>query len=679
MIVAVLHLSDIHFKCDRANPARARIPQIAGAVRASNMLIDHCIVVISGDVAFSGQKSQYDEAIAFVRDLKAELTKHYGDVFFAVVPGNHDCNYDTKSEVREILIKEIRGNNEPTFASGIVAELLRPQAEFFHFWAESSGGGSSDSCWLTKRHEIDLEKHQVRINLLNTALLSSLEEERGGLKFPIDVAEETLALHDGADLVLTVFHHPYPWFETTNANKFRGVVESSSDLVLTGHEHVVSVYQKQVITGENLTYLEGAVLHSEDAPDSGFNVVLFDLQRKTQKAIAFRWAGASFEPLVERKWAPFTRSASFGRTFRNAPDFEHYLEAAGTGFTHPRRPVLKLDDIYVYPDLRKISLTPEITHAPEMQIVASEDVTGYIHSCKALLVSGTDHAGKSAMARKLYRDLQSQSIVPILLRGRDAKFLDDDAFSRAIEQAFKEQYDQASLEAFKQLPPDSKALIFDDWHHARFGARQQKRTAETARRVFGRVVVLVGDLVRVEEIARSEKDSEPFLGFERCEIRPLSHVLRGRLIEKWLTLGRDVHPDDPALVREIQRVEKVIRTLLGKQLLPSYPLWILIILQNFESGRGASSPAGSIGYLYEHLITEALARAVTDVVRLDILYVVLSRLSFHLFEKQTKHFARSDVQEVVTRYFEESDIKLDVSEVINALLCADLIFQVDGN
>ncbi len=55
-------------------------------------------VAVTGDIAFSGKKPEYDEALKFFEKLKGILPK---ETEFLVVAGNHDVDRDQLDEFGE--------------------------------------------------------------------------------------------------------------------------------------------------------------------------------------------------------------------------------------------------------------------------------------------------------------------------------------------------------------------------------------------------------------------------------------------------------------------------------------------------------------------------------------------------------------------------------------------------
>ena len=62
-------------------------------------------------------------------------------------------------------------------------------------------------------------------------------------------------------------------------------------------------------------------------------------------------------------------------------------------------------------------------------------------------------------------------------------------------------------------------------------------------------------------------------------IQPFGHVGRNRLIERWMLLGESADPEDSTFVRQLARVNETLNTLVGKNHIPSYPVYVLSVLQ----------------------------------------------------------------------------------------------------
>src|ERR1700722_12704632 len=92
MRAAIVHLSDIHFRAAN-NPIEARLPQLAAAICSTDPTCTEYLVLLSGDIADTGQEVEYETAKAFFNDLTSAISQRQPgcNIRYFTIPGNHDC------------------------------------------------------------------------------------------------------------------------------------------------------------------------------------------------------------------------------------------------------------------------------------------------------------------------------------------------------------------------------------------------------------------------------------------------------------------------------------------------------------------------------------------------------------------------------------------------------------
>ena len=274
----LLHLSDIHFRA-QANPILQKLAAIVAATRTHGAGINACIIAASGDIAFSGKQEEYKEAEIFFASLRTSLQEVLPNIpiHWAFIPGNPDCDHNKATSMRRMILKSTPAVLDEIGKgdTSIVDTATEVQREFFQFFnkLEPGAGPSSGDRRLKYTAKSQINGESVSLECYNTAWLSQLEEKQGKLFFP-----ENLLRDEKSDscLAISMFHHPYNWLNPDNARRFRKHVETTADVILTGHEHVPDVYEKTRVLGQVTHYVEGAVLQDSDENMSGFNVLLID-------------------------------------------------------------------------------------------------------------------------------------------------------------------------------------------------------------------------------------------------------------------------------------------------------------------------------------------------------------------------------------------------------------------
>lgn len=100
MKLGVLHLSDIHFRHDSA-PCKEYGESIARACYQTAHQSNEFVIIVTGDIAFSGRSTEYGYARELLTTISSMLETELGrDVHIFLVPGNHDCTLIPEDEIR---------------------------------------------------------------------------------------------------------------------------------------------------------------------------------------------------------------------------------------------------------------------------------------------------------------------------------------------------------------------------------------------------------------------------------------------------------------------------------------------------------------------------------------------------------------------------------------------------
>ncbi len=669
MKLAILHLSDIHFRrAPDSNPVLERTEQIAGAFRSlSEFQFDACFVAITGDIACSGNAEEYSVALDFVSALQEAMTDFpFGPDSFVFVPGNHDCDFSQPNSIRQAIIQNtIRsGGDLSDISREIVSKCLEPQKEYFRFISIFGGNELTETRQLYNERSVSVAGKTVVFRCFNTAWMSELQEKQGRLFFPIHL------VNDGgdsqADLVVALLHHPFRWFESDNARSFKKHVEANTDIILTGHEHVHDRYRKDSFAGHTSEYMEGFLLQEVDGLDSGFSAIVIDLKDSRQQSVAWHWAKNGYRLSTQPHWIPFGR-AHRSSLLTNTGQFTSDLTDLGAALTHPRKETIFLEDLFIYPDLDRLS-----TNAWKSgKLAQTDDIVGsrslIDEPLPETLILGSDRAGKTALAKALYLGLQGKRLTPLLLQGRSLKTgHDEEALKSVIAEAVSEQYGEAFVEAYQQHPSSEKVLIIDDLQDAKINQSGQEALINNLRPRFGNIIALAHESFFLSELTQTRPEAVGFIAFSTFKLRQMGHRLRGALIDRWIGLGQEYNSDERALTQKVDMLELQIRELLGKNLLPSYPIFVLIILQTYESQQALHTASGSYGYYYEALITAALHNK-SGAIPHDTIYTFVGSIAYKMFTERLATLSPANFDSTLEAYRKKHKVAPNRDEMLRVL------------
>lgn len=675
--ILIVHLSDLHIRADSENPALERLLKAGSALGARSELlagIDGCLIALTGDLAFSGKAREYALLLEACRDLKACLEDRLRTTTtFVAVPGNHDCDFQAGDAVRETLI---RNANPEVINDKYVDQCTFVQSNFRTFCDDLCGAGhrAEERAALTARW-IKVGRATILVYLFNTAWMSELKEKQGAILFPHYTLDRLPADSPPSHLTISAFHHPYNWLEANNARRFRSEIERISDIILTGHEHVPQESQRLKTSGEHNAYLEGGVLQTHDRDESSFNALLVDIDTQQQTSFLFEWSpeNEQYELSESRQPAPFLRNQSrFRNEFNLTSDATAFLTDPGDIYNHPRKSIVRLSDLFVYPDLKESPLF----HPDSEEVREIRDPLDYVLKEEAVLISAPDLAGKTALAKTLFSDLHRRGMVPILIEGRTIRESETQAVHRLIDNAFRRHYGADNLERYRQLDPERRAIIVDDFHHSELKERGRGEFLLEIER-FSRYCVVIGnDEIEISSVLGNEVTASKF---SHCCIGALSRARQYELVSRWHCLGTTAADDMEAISKRIERTDRKISVLTGgNQLLPCYPAIILLCLQRLDSTVPVDNNIGSYGHLYESVLTRRLDSGVSSKIDIDTKQQVLAEFAYHLFKRNVSSLSEQEFDKFYREHCEKFSIPYDLTNTTKELLQSSIIHHKHG-
>jgi len=214
MKIALVHLSDIHLRSSH-DVVLTRKKYFVAACRPVFQECDHAIIVVSGDIAFSGKKEEYDIAYSFFKDIEASLVEEHRNIKtfnWVLVPGNHDCDF-IDQEIREDVLKAVE--NQDSIDDKRKEYLLTPQKSFWDFYGSLLGQQIND--YVSFQRIIDIDGLSLIFNCYNTALYSRLHEVAGSLIVPENaMLQRKISRNHG--VMISVFHHNSGWLSSSTRN-----------------------------------------------------------------------------------------------------------------------------------------------------------------------------------------------------------------------------------------------------------------------------------------------------------------------------------------------------------------------------------------------------------------------------------------------------------------------------
>jgi predicted MPP superfamily phosphohydrolase len=232
-----LHLSDFHFGTDEYGEdslAESIVNHIKG--RPSGI---PDLIFITGDIAFAGQYSQYEQ---FAQQFFNPLIKLLGvdaEKRIFIVPGNHDLDRKTHKLIkRSALQDDCPRFFDPTEDGfGQRKEIIERFQGFTYADSTAIGGG-----WLESEAGVFVDRRTIQgIDLgilgINTAWHCQDKHDCEAITPGANLVKEGLKQIKGCTLRIVLGHHPIEWFRDDERRSIERLFREYGVVYLHGHLH----------------------------------------------------------------------------------------------------------------------------------------------------------------------------------------------------------------------------------------------------------------------------------------------------------------------------------------------------------------------------------------------------------------------------------------------------------
>ena len=297
MELRFLHLSDLHFKTRSRDPATALGQDLVNSslLKTLGQLGSKPdFIVVTGDIAFSAQREEYDLAAHFFERLLEAVELPKERLF--MVPGNHDVD---RHEVKDSHVKRWYPFDSQEELSELLADndffpiLMRKFAPYRDSAFQATGRRLLDEetyHWSdTLRMDKGGRELSIRLLGLNSALMAGYDgDDEKNLAFGI--AQVRDAVGDGmsdVDLSIGLHHHPFDCFHNCDEPQLNKL-KHELDMILTGHLHEGRAAATHDASGTTALLAAGACFERREH-DNDFNEVHIDLTNGTGEVTFYKY------------------------------------------------------------------------------------------------------------------------------------------------------------------------------------------------------------------------------------------------------------------------------------------------------------------------------------------------------------------------------------------------------
>ncbi|SDQ38449.1 Calcineurin-like phosphoesterase [Pseudomonas sp. UC 17F4] len=290
MSAVFVHVSDIHFGQEKDDRV-----QIHGDVK-QQLILDAKEVVskipggaahgilVTGDIAQSGVKAEYDEAAKWLDELAGSIG--VGIDCVQMVPGNHDLDRSKLTAGVRLILDRIRDGGAAEFGEFLNDASIREAlfARFKDYGSFSFGYNcplNNDGVYASEMVVTLAPGRAIRFIRLNSSLLCHGKERDEHPELMIGARQFTIPREDGVENIILV-HHPLGWYK--DREQVQTYVRNRARVFISGHEHDPKVSVDSVEPGCDLMMLAaGATVPFKSNAEYTFtyNVIEFDWDAET--------------------------------------------------------------------------------------------------------------------------------------------------------------------------------------------------------------------------------------------------------------------------------------------------------------------------------------------------------------------------------------------------------------
>lgn len=654
MKLQILHLSDMHFE-KREDSFEIKIDKMMQVINTFDDA-DECIIVISGDLAAKGCSYEYRSVASLVGALFKELggKKYNGKkIEFVCVPGNHDIDF-SKFEITFDIIKEAYKKDE---IDNVVNMYISNMGAFFAF-------ARHKECFLedviVSKKVIEYGNKKVGFVLLNTAPLSLLggNAEDMGRHYLANKYIEKLEQATEADINILVMHHSIEWFNSSCKDRLRKIISKKYSLVITGHEHLPIGESRNFNRNGDVQYIQGNALYGFAIEGNGFCIIDIDLDQSKMVGHSILWKNKIYVP---EKILEGTIRKSYGTNLTIKREFLEEISIDNQG--------KKIDDYYVFPSF-SYNVYKENEDTEKHDVETESELTELISRYNKIFITGEHKAGKTILAKKLYKSFLEKGKTPLIISASD---VNRKKIEKTIEFAFSEQYEGGNEEyvKFVQIDKADKIVLLDEANLLQI--RILNILLEFLQKNFEKVIIFTEEKLDLD-IKRQVVDIMVDSSTLNLTIKPFLYVKRKKLISNILETN---NTGDCNIENETKKINEIINSQI--RYFNLNPEFIISFVNQYEKEFRFQFSTGMnvFNVVYESSIRNRII-AHSEYIDVTLVINVLRELAFYMhFEKKNK-VNINEITEIIEQYQKEYRQKISIRTFLDTTIKAKILVDM-GN
>lgn len=657
----IVHLSDIHYK---VNSEISFIP-FYEAIKHKISSNNNVVTVISGDIAFSGKSEEYERFHEEYTKLKNKILSENDQkqIDLILAPGNHDCNFDRNNDSRNMIVESVKMNGYKSVSDDSILNLCTSiQYDFFDYLKNNSAIDIKDNfnriCW---QKTIEADSCSVIFTIYNTAWLSTYKEDAGSLYFPTDMIHGVHGDNRLHSYKIGIYHHPDNWIspkhDEQNHREFRNQVTRYNSLILNGHEHQEHLEQYNDLSNGHDCHIHAGGAFFQNGKYEKFSTIeLLSEGKLDVEKYAYdneKKIYTSSKIITDN----LTKLSKINHNYELIPSYKEYLNDTEVYISNSDQIKLTLKDLFTYPRIENIE---------SEKIVDSEKILKDKNTNNVVLF-GSDQSGKTSILKTLYQYWYYHGCTPILI---DTCNITNLNVRQLLKNNYRKQYNEhkTSFDQYLSLEYDKKIILVDNFHFLKSTLNKDAILKEL-KSFSNRIILVCDDISALEETSLGSEENKVF---EKYSILPFGHINRDTLIEKWLSKLNLTHEE---IFSRKKQVHSQLNDILGSNLVPAYPLFILTVLQSLDATTPLKAEITSYGHCYQALIYLSFAKNGLKEDEFEVVDNFLSYVSNSMYELDERYLSKDRLNDLYVTFGEKFITTHEFSDLIRILIDSKIIIE----
>lgn len=661
MKIAFLHLCDLHISNQNAFN-NYQIKKIVDSV-CSVGHIDKVILIIAGDIAYSGRKSQYNVAKNMIKIIQQMIEgRTESTVDIVCVPGNHDIDFGDEKRTTEELEKIYKNDTYDKYVDG----EIKKQDSFFRFAQQYNCFEEKDSKnRLFDQKIITVNDYRIEINLFNTAVFSLCGRTDKGLHYIDQASINKFNEYTDSDLVVTVMHHSYDWFTDILKNQLETTILTKSSLVFMGHEHEMKRISCSFDEHSSaIKQIGGELCENDDWRMSQFAVGVLDTDTLDYTVYSNKWNvdNRMYYPVDEKTYI-LSEKPSKDKKIPIRPEYLTKLKA------DTRRNISKsFEDYFVFPRIESESLPDKTSR----EFIDENSFITEIKDKKKVIITGVSEIGKTTLLKELFLHFSEEYCVISI----DTENIKSRNYDKVVKETFEEIYgdDKYDYEKYLQLPKNKRVLIIDDVDTIKSNSFDS--FILSANEMFGIMIFSTKKVIDFNIVNRLKNVFDTENSIAKYHIDLFYPDKRKELVNNIVSIE---NKNDESI--EIEQISNSLCDALDSQkrfiqLTPSFIIdFCFYYCRNI--GQASNSDSSIFSKVFEAKLTTVLSKYQYGILTTEKLYRLISKVAHHIHFNKKYPLMPYEITNIIKKYNEDNDDEVNDSLFIEILKQSKIMYLTE--